>query len=559
MIEIFPDVDHVNGQCRGRFEAREGGELIHADTFNLDSARSRKKFGKDVIAKLKSMDASRSPEELEHVEDDIDRALLRKLDQLRDIPGELPANKARPIDESKIYTELSNAQKLVAKFGTHFRYCAQKGQFYTWLNGRWQLDENGRVSRFAKKIARLMWKDVSRSSEIGVDPREMVKHAKHSESNAGISATLKLASTEPDVVVHAAEFDANPWLLNCLNGTIDLRTGELRPHDRKDLITKQCPVNFDPSATCPMFDKFLVRIMDGNRTLIRYLARMFGYGLTGDIRDQELYVFYGGGANGKNVLVDTVTGMMGPYASAAPPGLLTAKRHEGHPTEIADLCGRRLIVASETEEEDRLRIQFVKRLTGDATLKGRYMRQDYFEFPRTSKTILITNNKPYIPESGNAIWRRIRLLPFNVTIPPGEQDKLLGEKLKAEWPGILNWLVQGCLDWREHGMEAPDEVLVATNTYRAEQDPIAEFLTDCCVRGGPTVRVARTDLFSSYLGWAMQAGEKNPLSRNAFYARIRGLTGVGDDEWRQAGIVIPVRGFKGIGLKSLKENSETPL
>lgn len=552
-VEIITDINHVNGECRGRFETRVRGRLIHADTFDLDKSRSRQKFARDTIAKFKHEEPSLTDGDVTTLERELDALLLAKLEQVRDTRHAPGAEAPRAVDSSRIYTELTNAEKLVRKFGTHLRFCGQMGKFITWRGGRWQLDDTGRVSRFAKQIARSIWADVPRAGDIGIDPKELVKHATHSESAAGISAMLKLVATEAEIVVHAVELDANPWLLNCLNGTVDLRTGELRPHDPKDLITKQCSVNFDPSATCPMFDSFLARIMDNNLTLMRYLARVFGYGLTADIRDQELYVFHGGGANGKNVLIDTVTGIMGPYACAAPPGLLTAKKHEGHPTEIADLCGRRLIVASETEEEDRLRIQFVKRLTGDASLKGRFMRQDFFEFPRTNKTILVTNNRPHISESGNAIWRRIRLVPFNVTIPPDEQDTLLAEKLKMEWPGILHWLIAGCRDWHEHGMMTPDEVRLATDAYKAEEDPLVEFIADCCIRGGANVRISRSDLLSSYQGWAVQAGESNPLTRNAFYARIRGLSGVGDVEWRQAGVTIPVRGFKGIGLKSLQE------
>jgi len=188
------------------------------------------------------------------------------------------------------------------------------------------------------------------------------------------------------------------------------------------------------------------------------------YCLTGDVSVQILPIFYGPGGNGKNVFLDTLMGVMGPFAEEAPDGLITARASDEHPTEIADLHGKRLIVASETEENKKLRIGLVKKITGNKFLKGRFMRQDYFQFERTHKTVLVTNNKPVVTESSNAIWRRLRLIPFVVTIPEGRQDRQLTEKLVAEWPGILSWAVRGCLDWqsRQCDLEFPQAVREAT-------------------------------------------------------------------------------------------------
>ena len=180
----------------------------------------------------------------------------------------------------------------------------------------------------------------------------------------------------------------------------------------------------------------------GNDAMIEALQRMAGYFLAGDISVQILPIFYGPGGNGKNVFLDTLTGLMGPYAAEAPDGLITTRKNDEHPTEIADLGGKRLVVASETEEGRKMRIGLVKKITGNKYLKARFMRQDYFQFERTHKTVLVTNNKPVIAETSNAVWRRLRLIPFTVTIPEEKQDKQLTEKLKAEWPGILTWAVQ---------------------------------------------------------------------------------------------------------------------
>jgi putative DNA primase/helicase len=191
------------------------------------------------------------------------------------------------------------------------------------------------------------------------------------------------------------------------NGTVDLRTGELRPHRREDLLTKLAPVTFEPAAKPVLWLAFLNRIMGGNEGMIRYLQQIAGLSLTGDASVQELFVMYGCGANGKSVFLDTLSALMGDYAAEAPPSLVTSRTNDEHPTELADLCGKRLVVASETEEGAKLRIQLVKRLTGNARIKGRFMRQDYFEFPRTHKLVLVTNNKPVIRETTNAVHPRV--------------------------------------------------------------------------------------------------------------------------------------------------------
>jgi putative DNA primase/helicase len=238
----------------------------------------------------------------------------------------------------------------------------------------------------------------------------------------------------------------------------------LLPHDRQHLITTLSPASYDPDAPCPRWEQFMGEIMAGNVEMVAGLQRLAGYFLTGDVSVQILPIFYGPGGNGKNVFLDTIMGVMGPHAEEAPDGLVTAKASEEHPTEIADLYGKRLVVASETEENKKLRIGLVKKITGNKFLKGRFMRQDYFQFERSHKTVLVTNNKPVVTESSNAIWRRLRLIPFVVTIPEDQQDRQLTERLVAEWPGILAWAVRGCLEWqaRQCDLEFPPAVRVAT-------------------------------------------------------------------------------------------------
>jgi putative DNA primase/helicase len=340
------------------------------------------------------------------------------------------------------------------------------------------------------------------------------------------------------------QFDLDPWLLNVENGTLDLRTGELSPHRREDLITKLAPVEYDAVAECLLWLKVLKRIMAGNESLIGYMQRMLGMCLTGDISVQELFIFWGVGANGKNTLLDTIIGLMGDYACIAPPNLLTAKGRNEHPTEIADLFGKRLVVASETDEGRRLRTSMVKQITGDLYLKGRHMRQDFFQFRRTHTTVLVTNNKPVVRESTKAMWRRIRLVPFNVVIPEAEWKLGLLDELRAEWPGIMRWLVQGCLSWQRDGLGTPEAVTAATAEYRSEQDQFQQFVDESC-QIGADLFVTRGDVCRAFQDWAQRVSENRPLGRILIYERLR-AAGYAEGYKTVAGK--RTRVFRGIGL-----------
>jgi putative DNA primase/helicase len=236
------------------------------------------------------------------------------------------------------------------------------------------------------------------------------------------------------------------------------------------------------------------------------MKRWHGYCLTGDVRHQYLPIYYGQGNNGKSVLLDTISAIMGDYAGEAPPDLLVVRKHNEHPTEIADLYGRRLAVASETENGAELRLQLIKRITGNANLKARYMRQDYFEFARTHKMVLVTNNRPVVPEATEAVWRRLLLVPFDVVIPPAERDPHLSEKLRGEFPGILAWMVGGASE----ELDIPESVHLATISYRGQSSTFGEFLEAECDFTTGAVTLA-TDIATAYAAWA--ADEDRPLQK----------------------------------------------
>ena len=285
------------------------------------------------------------------------------------------------------------------------------------------------------------------------------------------------------------ELDTNSWLLNCLNGTLDLLTGELLPHQRDNLITKVAPVEYDPVAKCPVWDRFLSRIMGEDEDLIGFLQQMVGYSLTGDVSEQILFIGYGEGANGKSTFLNTLLGLLGDYAMKATSDLLM--RHQGHPTEKADLFGKRFVATIETEDGRRLSEVFVKEATGGDPIRARRLHENFWQFNPTHTLFLATNHRPIIRGTDHAIWRRIRLIPFNVTIPDAKMDKHLIGKLRAEWPGILNWAVRGGLLWQAKGLKTPDRVEAATGIYRREMDVLADFFEDRCELGFDNLVTAR--------------------------------------------------------------------
>jgi putative DNA primase/helicase len=341
-----------------------------------------------------------------------------------------------------------------------------------------------------------------------------------SEAAPRINAMLDLARSEPGVPVLPEDMDRDPWLLNCINGTVDLRTGELRPHCREDTLTKLCPTSYDPDASAPTFQRFMNEIFASDGDLIDYLQRLFGYCLCGDTREHLLVVCHGSGANGKSVLLNLIMAVMGEdYATTAMPDLLLARQGGQHPTEIANLFGKRLLVCQEAGAGRRLNESLVKWLSGGDKLQARRMREDFWEFDPTHKAFIIGNHRPEVRGTDIGIWRRLRLIPFNVTFSEDRQDKQLPEKLLAEAPGVLAWMVRGCLEWQRRGMLTPKSVIAATESYRAEEDFVTQFIAECCIKG-PEYRVRSSALYERFSDWQEKQGECKVPSRKAFGAAM---------------------------------------
>jgi putative DNA primase/helicase len=428
--------------------------------------------------------------------------------------GEPPNAADQSVAGALHLTDLGNARRLVERHGHDLRYCHPWKTWLVWDDRLWAEDTTAEAVRRVKDTqgefyrraaeqlqAAVGFGDEGRRAELA-RLADTLKHALRWEDAKRVANCLELARSEPGVPVLPAQLDANPFLLNCANGTLDLRTGRLREHRQEDYITKLCPVAYDPGAACPLWEHFLARILSNNVDLIDYLQRVAGYCLTGDVSEQCLWFLYGTGANGKSTFLLTLLAMLGDgYSIQAVSDLLMVKKHDAHPTERADLFGIRLAATIETEEGTRVAEALMKQVTGGDKIRARKMRQDFFQFSPTHKIFLAANHKPVVRGTDHAVWRRIKLVPFTVTIPDTEKDKQLPEKLKAELPGILAWAVRGCLAWQEFGLAEPEEVRQATSAYQAEQDSVHGFLEDRCCRL-LEARVKASVLLEAYLEWS---------------------------------------------------------
>jgi len=320
---------------------------------------------------------------------------------------------------------------------------------------------------------------------------------------------LTLANSEPGIPVMPSDLDANPWTLNVLNGAINLRTGQLSKPRRQDLITKLAPVIYDPDAQCPLWERFLLEVMGGDQELVSFLQRAIGCTLTGDTSEQVIFILHGKGANGKSTLLETLRAMLGEdYTVQIRAESLMVKQGDTIPNDIARLKGARLVNARETEEGKRLAEALVKEMTGGDTMTARFMRGEFFDFKPEFKLFLAANHKPTIRGTDLAIWRRIRLIPFDVTFPEDKQDKQLAKKLRRELPGILAWAVRGCQGWQVlGGLGTPAAVKTATEEYRSESDTLAAFLEECTVTEDNTETQAKP-MYEAYKAWCEENGER---------------------------------------------------
>lgn len=403
------------------------------------------------------------------------------------------------------HTDTGNAERLVHLHGASIRYVPTWDRWLTWDGQRWEEDSRAlRVRALAKDTVRAMWAEAVELS--GGHRDDLLKWAAKSESSRSLEAIVNLARVESGVAITPAQLNADPMLLAVDNGVIDLRTGRLAPHDRDQLITKLVPITYDPDAPCDRWELFLRQVLGDNADMIQFLQRAVGYSLTGQTGEQCLFFLYGAGANGKSTFLEVLRQLLAEYSTQADFTTFIEKKGDGPRNDIARLFSARVVTSSEVGEGKRFNESLVKTLTGDDMVAARYLYAEAFEYKPTFKLWLAANHRPIIRGTDNAIWRRIRMVPFTVQIPEADRDPNLKHVLRSEMPGILAWAVAGCLLWQQKGLGAPDQVTAATDAYRRESDTLGAFLEDCCDIGAEYSEPS-TDLYLAYKRWAEEGGE----------------------------------------------------
>ncbi|MFE7975651.1 phage/plasmid primase, P4 family [Streptomyces shenzhenensis] len=423
-------------------------------------------------------------------------------------------------------SDRGNAKLFVKLYANDYRHVPGIG-WYRWDTTRWQIDEDDTVLWAAGDLA---------ESITGHDPRgvftttALQQHRRRALSTTGINAMLTQAKSAPGMVLNAALLDADPYALCTPDGIVDLRTGLVKnPDPDKDFHSRSTTVGPRHGPT-PRWERFLTDTFGDDaegREMIDYLQLLLGYSVTGDVGGQILPFLFGSGKNGKSVLLDVLMKLLGDYADAAPPGFLMARPYEGHPTDLAELHGRRVIVCSEVKPGDKFDEARVKLLTGGDRIKARRMRQDFFSFEPTHKLWLLGNHRPEVGTGGFAFWRRMRLIPFERVVPDHRKiDNLADILVTEEGPGILGWLIDGARRYlaSDRDLTGPERVRIATNAYAETEDHTGRFYDECCVLGSD-LRAEQTALYAAYRTWCQNEGAP-VMSSRAFAARTRELVGL---------------------------------
>ncbi|WP_395576623.1 phage/plasmid primase, P4 family [Streptomyces sp. BK79] len=423
-------------------------------------------------------------------------------------------------------SDRGNAKLFVRLYANDYRHVPGLGWF-RWDHTRWQADEDDTVLWAAGDLA---------ESLATTDPRGLFttaalqQHRRRALSTTGLNALLAQARTAPGMVLNAAMLDADPYALCTPDGVVDLRTGVIStPDPHKDFHSRCTTAAPEPMPT-PRWHRFLTDTFGEDQEgaeMIDFLHLLLGYSVTGDVGGQVMPFLFGSGRNGKSVLLDVLMKLLGDYADAAPPGFLMARPYEGHPTDLAELHGRRVVVCSEVKPGDRFDEARVKLLTGGDRIKARRMRQDFFSFEPTHKLWLLGNHRPEVGTGGFAFWRRMRMVPFERVVPYDRKiDNLADVLVTEEGPGILNWLILGARRYLsgERDLTGPERVRIATNAYAETEDHTGRFLGESCrMEGGLKAEQAR--LYAAYRDWCQNEGSPAVSSR-AFAARVREVVGL---------------------------------
>ena len=410
-------------------------------------------------------------------------------------------------EKLKLITEGQCAQVFAEKYRGELLFNEDEARWYRWTGTLWRKQRKGLAADLAHRLARDMARRASN--------REKVERA----SWAG--AMTRLVGDREDFARLADAFDSNPMIVGSPELTLNLADGDLRPPDQADMITKSLAVAPHIFDDCPLWRRFLGDATGNDEALIQFLQRWCGYCLSGLTSEHALVFIYGDGGNGKTVFANTIAAILGDYAATASMDTFAASKHERHPTEVAMLRGARLVTASETEEGRAWNEARIKQLTGGEPVSARFMRQDFFEFRPTFKLMIIGNHQPVLHNVDDAMRRRVCMVPF--TRKPANPDPNLEAKLREEWPAILRWMINGCLDWRSHGLPRPEAVLAANEEYFENQDLLGQWIDEACETDiGNAFRYAMAgELHASYTAWCKAHGEPAPSIKGFSSAMTR--------------------------------------
>ena len=425
------------------------------------------------------------------------------------------------------------------RHGQDWRYIDGWSSWRHWNGAVWEKDNTLAVYDIARKITR----EVSNlAPALTVAQRRVVASART------VAAIERLARSARAHAASVEQWDADTMALSTPSGVINLRTGSLRPAKREDYATKStlvAPLNLgDPGLHCPVWIKSLQRWCGNDIDLEMYLQRFAGYCLTGITTEHALAFFYGTGRNGKSVFLDAIREIMGDYAKVASMEMFQASQQERHSTEIAGLMGARLVTAQETQEGRRWDEAKIKELTSATKINARFMRQDFFEYTPQFKLFFAGNHKPGLRSVDEAMKARVHIVPFTITIPESERDQRLSHKLRAEYPGILQWMIDGCREWQTQGLNPPAAVKAATDDYMQSEDSFAEWIEECCELN---LNAAGNigDLYKSYKAWTERVNEFTPSAKR--FGQTLESRGYSSKK------IMGYRRFYGIGLRQKPE------
>lgn len=426
-----------------------------------------------------------------------------------------------PILTGLPFNDIGNAHRLERMYGKDLRFVPAWNRWLIWDGNRWAPDDTGEVHRRVMRLSRELQRQAINLENEDQRAAE-TKWSLRLGNNYKIESTLAVAGKLEGIATDHNDLDRDPFLLGVENGTIELTTGRFRESRRQDLITKVAGAPYEPSASCPKWQEFLHAITEGDDELVRFLQQAVGYSLTGVTSEQCMFFCHGQGRNGKSTFIEAIADLLNDYAQGAPESLFTKSYRGGDQAtnDMAALCGSRFAYGVELEEGAAMAESKIKRLTGGDRITARELYKDWFTFSPSHTLWVSGNHKPSIKGTDEGIWRRMRLIEFNMQIPDDVVDPALPDQLRKELSGILNWAIEGCLKWQKHGLITPSVVAKATEEYRSEEDLLGQFLV-VHTRPDEGERARKSDVFERYTHWGQEEGLKHPLTKNKFTTKMK--------------------------------------